>query len=234
MSENADGGEKPRQLEEEEVEIKVGTLELFFDLVIVVVIHNIAETIAEVTLHFEQVLVFAVRVFSSWYLWHASVMWLNGWQMSTRRTPGLPQQCCLALPMGVFAFMASATTDDDDGVFLSMFISGHTLVVAAVLSAPLRKEAKYIMSFSAVFALGLLVPAAYLSSSDHDVTLALWGSWAGFLVLSRVFGGYFHTQDLDHWICEDHLIGSQHIAASADHLTVSKHIVASTFSAGWL
>ena len=122
--------------------------------------------------------------------------------------------------MGVFAFMASATTNNNDGVFLSMFVSGHTLVTAIVLFVDVPNEEKYVFAFSAVFALVLLVPAAYLSSSDHDITLALWGSWAGFLVVSRVVGGYFHTQaqtsqnSISAAISADHLTGSQHIVAS--------------------
>lgn len=199
------------------INLDVSWLELFYDLVFVAVIHNIAHTLESGEVGWESILCFTLRVFSIWWLWHATTMAFNmrggargAIRSEIQNIPAVAVMCCVAL-------MSSAAARKDDSAFLSCLLIALTIVLVWQLvwwrvlvrsTSTLAHDdiadqqavdnaaswgilAKGMMIIHTLTS-ALLVPAAIFSASDSDQKLGLsfWGSWALFILLTRTFGGF--------------------------------------------
>ena len=206
----------------EELEVSVAWFELFYDLVFVAVIHNIAgELEHRSTLSSRVLLKYTLRIFLAWWLWHITVM---GFNMKAGKKATRADNFSILAVMACVALMSSAASAGNDGNFLKFFMAACCVAVAwqfstwrALRAESLRPGATRAQLDSVeqwanlskgmlgilVITGTLLIPAAV--TADEQLCLALWGAFTLFVVWARTVGGYIGRNKRTDFIAKGHL-----------------------------
>lgn len=171
----------------------VSLVELFYDLVFVVAIHDVASGLeTHEALWPQPVALFLLRMYLVWAVWHRTAGWANIASQIHRRRFRLHHYVLFLLLTAIMSLMARAVKADDNRALLILFgafiwLNAVCFIVEAA-SAGAGKERDFIVSLikmslpSMAVESGLSALAAYYADTPTLCTEALW-SWAALALL---------------------------------------------------
>ena len=123
------------QEQEEEEEQKATSVELFSDLVFVVAMHVVAEPLESAPALWDGklvLLVYILRVFVLWWLWHATMMWTNLANLLFVGDDLRPSQhVVIFVIMGCVITLSQAAKEDDHSTVLTCYVIARTVLTLA-------------------------------------------------------------------------------------------------------
>eukprot|EP00854_Cymbomonas_tetramitiformis_P005139 gene5139-6252_t len=196
--------------EDVEEETKPTFLELFYDLVFVVVLHKIATGLEEEeSITRDTVWAYCLRVFMAWWTWHMTATWTNLCSYLTTEYHVLHYVAILLQGFGM-ALMSSAGTEGDNDLFLGFYLGTRIVNLIAwvylvnqltasqklpqemidVLDGLVKVTSVFLLVESAVY-----IPAAVLAhAGSSEKSLSLWLAGVLFTLSIRTIGGWNHDK----------------------------------------